>query len=80
MPRDVFWQIPAWHPIRDEFERFSSYSEKGNDVWVDQVLRQYSDLIEGLWFRGCLMMNKRGTKNVPPLLSGSLRQGTFLYA
>ena len=49
MVRDVFRQIPAWHEGRNELEGIDSEAEKGDNVWMSQVLPQYGHMMEGLW-------------------------------
>jgi hypothetical protein len=40
-------KVPAWHPIRDEFERVSGHAQKGM-FGCSNSLPRYSHLIERL--------------------------------
>jgi len=47
---NVFRQVAAGHPFRNNLERVGSDTKKRDDVWVVQVLPHYDPLIERLWF------------------------------
>ena len=49
MVRDVFHQVPAGHPIRNELEGIDGGTQKGDNILVRQVPPQCSHLMEGLW-------------------------------
>ena len=54
MPLDVFPQMAAGHPARNELDGVSSNAQKGEDVWVCQVFPRDSLFAEALnWVGDC---------------------------
>ena len=45
---DVFRQIAARHPFRNQLERGGSDTEERDDVWVFQAFPQHGPLVERL--------------------------------
>ena len=64
--RNVFCQVSAWHPIRDELEWIDGDTEKRDDIWVCQVFPRYSYLVEGLWDSSAPENEKHGPEHAPP--------------
>ena len=45
---NVLWKVSARHPIRNKFEGVDCCAKEGDDIWMGQVFRHRSYLVECL--------------------------------